>query len=71
MALLFEAPTGLRLWIFLSRKDENDVALLVFDRHSGGERILTRRPPHVNSRRLINPGPRHIERLVAEDLEHA
>src|ERR1700722_8008830 len=59
---------GLR--IFLSGKDENNVAPLVLDRHSIRKGILACRPTYVDPSGLVNPGPGHIKRLVAEDLEH-
>jgi hypothetical protein len=57
--------------IFLSRKDQNDFSPLVSERHPGGEGILARGPPYINTRLLIDPGSRLVKRLMPQDFEHA
>src|SRR6266568_2591729 len=70
VAPLLQAPGFLQLRIFLAGKDKNDVFALISDRHTITEGILTRGPPNVDSRRLIAPCSRCVERFVLKDLQH-
>ena len=70
MPSLLEAASCSRLWVLLSRKEQNDVPSFVLKGHSVGEGVLPRGPPYIHARRLINPCARGIERLVAKRLNH-
>src|SRR5713226_1625315 len=70
MSSLLEAASGSRLRVFLPREYENDVSPLILHRHHVRERIFPCNPPDINAGRLINPGPRCVERLVTKGLNH-
>jgi hypothetical protein len=48
VTLLLKVSDSAGFRIILPREDEDDVATLVLDRHSVGERILASHPPKVN-----------------------
>src|ERR1700683_208443 len=70
MTAFLKALDGVRFWVLLAGKNQSDVAPFGLDRHSIREGILARCPSHVDPCLLVNPGSRHVKRLVTEDLKH-
>ena len=70
MSSLLESASGSRLGVFLTREDENDIPILIAERHSIAERVLPRNPPRIYPQRLVNPGSRPVKGLVIKRCDH-
>src|SRR6266852_1448703 len=70
MPLLPKVRRDLWFRILLPRKNENNIPLLILQRHSVGEGILSRRPPHINTQGFIHPHPRSVKSLMAQRSHH-
>ena len=70
MSSLLESASGSRLGVFLTREDENDIPILIAERHSIAERVLPRNPPRIYPQRLVNPRSRPVKGLVIKRCDH-